>query len=83
MLIARDFYCQSCGNEFEDLVEKKEKSVPCPQCKEPVEYGLSAPLFGQMNDKERRIESLKKRSLDHSKKLWKENRGNPNFGKKR
>ena len=34
----REFKCESCGHEFEELQRSKDEKVKCPKCGEIVEY---------------------------------------------
>ncbi len=72
-----DFKCldEGCGNEFEFLTADPDEVVECEVCEHSAKRLMSAPLLGLIsNDPERKKESLKKRSEDHTKR--EQRRGN-------
>lgn len=70
--IMQAYSCQ-CGHEYEELKDRMEnQDQECPRCgwdNKPCLGGRIA-AFSAMS-KEAQTEHLKKRSLDHSKKLMK------------
>lgn len=71
----RDYYCESCGSQFEELVDRDEDPSiqTCPECGKDAMAMMSAPNVASfsLKDKSAQIESLKKRSADHSKAMIK------------
>lgn len=67
-MIMLDFLCEPCNEIFEDLVDRETRLSPCPLCGQAAERILSPIQLGQMNDPEKRIEALKKRSVAHTKR---------------
>lgn len=63
-----DFMCEPCNVIFDELVENDERFLPCPECTQPAERIISAPLIGKMNDPATRAATLRKRSHDHTMK---------------
>lgn len=77
-----DFGCKKCGHEFEEMWNKPvgdneeawnawKKQVRCPECNSSrLKKLVSAPGVAEFSikDKAGRTASLKKRSLEHSKK---------------
>ena len=78
--VNNDFQCNSCGCEFNDLWKKPmgdhwdawKGEVECPSCKSQdlvkLVSATGAAEFSLM-DQAGRAASLRKRSLDHSKKM--------------
>ncbi len=66
--LIKDFLCEKCNEVFEEMVEPTVKLATCPICTEPAEQIMSSPMIGTMNDSAKRLESLKKRSKEHSKR---------------
>lgn len=66
-----DFCCLTCEAVFEDIVPYTQKSVFC-SCGGVATRILSAKI-GLLNDPNKRAESLKKRSHEHSVKQMREN----------
>jgi RNA polymerase subunit RPABC4/transcription elongation factor Spt4 len=70
----KNFTCKKCAHLFEYLIMGEDDKPSCPECKSPeVTAEFPAPLYGVCNDPERRNAILKKRSLDDSKKHFKDN----------
>jgi putative FmdB family regulatory protein len=42
-----DFECTKCGHTFEMVIAFSAPPPPCPECSEPTERLLSAPLVGK------------------------------------
>jgi putative FmdB family regulatory protein len=42
-----DFECTACGNAFEEITPSTAPPPPCPECGEPTERLMSAPLVGR------------------------------------
>lgn len=66
----KDFVCQDCGHEWEELYKDGEE-IECPNCgSSDTQAQLSAPGLGtfSMADSQGRKEMLKKRSEEHTKK---------------
>jgi len=84
--IVNTFQCCSCGHEFEEMWMKKhgddsekpwEGIVACPDCEgEDLKRLISATGIATFSimDRAAQMESLKKRSSDHTKKLMKTER---------
>jgi len=80
--IVKDFRCNACGHEFEELYKQGEEAeVECPECGVLGECeldGIPTPAIGvySMADPAGKKEILKKRSMQHTQKKaipeWKE-----------
>jgi putative FmdB family regulatory protein len=42
-----DFECTKCGHTFETVTPSSAAPPPCPECNEPTERLMSAPLVGK------------------------------------
>lgn len=38
-----DFECTACGETFEEMIDKDQKSIPCPECQGTAKRQLAAP----------------------------------------
>jgi putative FmdB family regulatory protein len=42
-----DFECTKCGHTFEEVTPSTAAPPSCPECKQPTQRLMSAPLFGK------------------------------------
>lgn len=71
--MVKNFVCNDCGCEFEDLYKTgEEDEVECPECEKQncSIDGISSPTLStyEMADKDGKAAILMKRSADHTKK---------------
>lgn len=70
--IVRDFVCENCGHEWEDLLNGEDHSK-CPKCGTVNRYTISATPIAAYSARspENRAEVMRKRSEEHTKKWMK------------
>lgn len=74
MAFISDYLCSKCKESFEYLTLKSDDIPECPVCNSTeVEKVFTSALVAVCNDPAVRSEKLKQRSLDDSKKNFKNN----------
>jgi len=65
-----DFECTKCGHTFEMVTAYSAAPPPCPECNEPTERLMSAPLVGKTTKRDALSPKAKKLlSPEHQAKL--------------
>jgi putative FmdB family regulatory protein len=72
--ISRDYRCEKCGHEWEDVVQRGDEDQPCPMCGTVNSYVLSATGVASYSlmSKDDQAKHLRKRSRDHTRKMLKQ-----------